>query len=178
LRVDLAQTGAAPTRISNTATMRTMLQRFVRFGFHCCGNRLTSTRPFFSTIETCLAFATGQKNRPTGLAVQILEGAARKRHRHDSPESEERACSPRGLFAPSGACASGVFRSTAGFGGDELPGWVGTWRHSCQRPDRRTESRQLVFEEFGVDPSAGQGARVASAARMQSGCAPQPFRRK
>jgi hypothetical protein len=68
LRVDLAQTGAVPIRLSNTAIMRTTLQSFARSGFQCCGNRLTSTRLFFSIVEKCLAFATGRKNRPTGEA--------------------------------------------------------------------------------------------------------------
>jgi len=68
LRVDLAQTGAVPMRLSNSATMRTTLRSFARSGFQCCGNTLTSTRLFFSIVEKCLAFATGRKNRPTDEA--------------------------------------------------------------------------------------------------------------
>jgi hypothetical protein len=45
-----------------------------------CGNRLTSTRLFFSIVEKCLAFATDRKNRPLlleGAFAQIAEHAGR-----------------------------------------------------------------------------------------------------
>jgi hypothetical protein len=70
LRVDLAQTGAAPIRPSNGATLWITRQGLRRPRFQCRGNTLDSTRLLSSTVEKCLVLATGQKNYPTGLAMQ------------------------------------------------------------------------------------------------------------
>jgi hypothetical protein len=51
LRVDLAQTAAAPTRLSNTATMRNKGSEFCSAGFQSCGNRLSSMSLFFSIVD-------------------------------------------------------------------------------------------------------------------------------
>jgi hypothetical protein len=71
LRVDLVQTGAAPTRPFECGEPVDNSSGLCSGRIPMLWQQTDSTRLLWSTVEKCLAFATGQKNRPAGRAVQV-----------------------------------------------------------------------------------------------------------